>query len=86
MRTRFDDRVSVGLQSAVFLCIRPTRGNQGNEVRSADDNKKEPLERTGGGMNTRKDRTIGDALRRVYSDAVDEQIPDDLLDLLSKLD
>ncbi len=37
-------------------------------------------------MNARKDRNIGDALRRVYSDAVDEQVPSDLLDLLSKLD
>ncbi len=55
-------------------------------MRSAEDKKKEPLERTGGGMNTRKDRNIGDALRRVYSDAVDETIPDDLLDLLRKLD
>jgi hypothetical protein len=55
-------------------------------VRSAEEKKKEPLERTGGGMNARKDRNIGDALRRVYSDAVDETIPDDLLNLLSKLD
>jgi hypothetical protein len=55
-------------------------------VRSAEDKKKEPLERNGGGMNARKDRNIGDALRRVYRDAVDEQIPDDLLNLLSKLD
>jgi hypothetical protein len=55
-------------------------------VRSAEEKKKEPLERTGGGMNARKDRNIGDALRRVYSDAVDEQVPDDLLNLLRKLD
>ncbi len=55
-------------------------------MRSADEKKKEPLERTGGSMNARKDRNIGDALRRVYSDAVDEQVPDDLLNLLRKLD
>lgn len=61
-------------------------GCQGDEVRSAEEKKKEPLERNAGGMNARKDRNIGDALRRVYSDAVDETIPDDLLSLLSKLD
>ncbi|WP_241527232.1 NepR family anti-sigma factor [Sphingomonas turrisvirgatae] len=55
-------------------------------MRSAEEKKKEPLERNSGGMNARKDRNIGDALRSVYSDAVDEKIPDDLLDLLGKLD
>ena len=55
-------------------------------MRSADEKKKEPLERTGGGMASRKDRNIGEALRRVYQDAADESIPNDLLDLLSKLD
>lgn len=75
------------LRPAVFLCIRPfPKGFEGDEVRSADQKKKEPLGRTGGGMATRKDRTIGEALRRVYQDAADERIPDDLLDLLSKLD
>lgn len=55
-------------------------------MRSADEKKREPLERTGGGMSTRKDRNIGEALRRVYQDAANEKVPDDLLDLLSKLD
>ncbi|MDC7809236.1 NepR family anti-sigma factor [Sphingomonas koreensis] len=55
-------------------------------MRSADQKKNEPLGRTGGGLATRKDRTIGEALRRVYQDAADERVPDDLLDLLSKLD
>jgi hypothetical protein len=55
-------------------------------VRSTDESKKEPLGRTGEKMDAPKDRNIGDALRRVYSDAVDEKVPDDLLDLLSKLD
>ena len=32
------------------------------------------------------DGQIGDALRAVYSEAAQEQIPDDLLDLLRKLD
>lgn len=55
-------------------------------MRSAEDKKREPQVRTGGAMATRKDRNIGDALRRVYQDAADEQVPDDLLDLLRKLD
>jgi hypothetical protein len=29
---------------------------------------------------------LGDALRRAYDEAVSEQVPDDLLDLLKKLD
>ncbi|PJI90165.1 hypothetical protein DAH68_12080 [Sphingomonas koreensis] len=76
-----------GLRPAGFLCIRPfPKGFEGDEVRSADQKKNEPLGRTGGGLATRKDRTIGEALRRVYQDAADERVPDDLLDLLSKLD
>lgn len=55
-------------------------------MRSADEKKKPPLERTSGGMATRKDRNIGEALRRVYQDAADEGIPEDFLDLLNKLD
>ncbi|HWK35339.1 NepR family anti-sigma factor [Sphingomonas sp.] len=31
------------------------------------------------------DRTVGDALRAVYQDAVAESIPDEMLDLLHKL-
>lgn len=55
-------------------------------MRSANEKKKEPQGRTGGGMATRKDRNIGEALRRVYQDAADEGVPKDFLDLLSKLD
>ena len=33
-----------------------------------------------------KDRDLGEALRSVYMDAIDEAVPDDLLDLLKKLD
>ena len=33
-----------------------------------------------------KDRQMGSALRSVYQKTVDEAIPDDLLDLLGKLD
>lgn len=33
-----------------------------------------------------KERDMGDALRSVYDRTVQEAVPDDLLDLLSKLD
>lgn len=71
---------------SLFCASAHPKGCEGDEVRSAEEKKKEPLERTGGGMATRKDRNIGEALRRVYQDAADETVPDDLLDLLSKLD
>lgn len=32
-----------------------------------------------------KEKSVGDALRAVYHDAVDEQVPDSMLDLLNKL-
>jgi hypothetical protein len=32
-----------------------------------------------------KDKNVGDALRAVYRQAVEEQVPDELLDLLKKL-
>ena len=58
---------------------------------SADDKNKTPqrkgdedLARSGGAPHA--DRNIGDALRRVYQDAAEEAVPDDLLDLLRKLD
>ncbi|WP_315763156.1 NepR family anti-sigma factor [Sphingomonas sp. Y38-1Y] len=32
-----------------------------------------------------QNKNVGDALRAVYREAVEEQVPDDLLDLLKKL-
>lgn len=32
-----------------------------------------------------QDKAVGDALRRVYHQAIDESIPDEMLDLLNKL-
>lgn len=32
------------------------------------------------------EKSVGDALRAVYREAVGEQVPDSMLDLLSKLD
>lgn len=37
------------------------------------------------GQHNPKEKSVGDALRAVYHDAVDEQVPDSMLDLLSKL-
>ncbi len=67
-------------------------GNQGDEVFPADDKNKatpsngadQPPPKSGAAPQS--DRNIGDALRRVYQDAAGEDIPDDLLDLLRKLD
>lgn len=40
----------------------------------------------GSGNGRDKERDMGDALRSVYDRTVQETVPDDLLDLLSKLD
>jgi hypothetical protein len=66
-------------------------GYQGDEVFSADDKSKTPPRTSGektsrSGAAPQADRNIGDALRRVYQDAASEDVPDDLLDLLRKLD
>lgn len=64
-------------------------GHQGDRVRSTDKyHIKSRAATSGADAQTpgTADRQIGDALRAVYSEAVQEQIPDDLLDLLRKLD
>nr|WP_184087078.1 NepR family anti-sigma factor [Sphingomonas xinjiangensis] len=43
-------------------------------------------EGTGGTDSGKPSRNVGDALRQAYDDAVGEAVPDDLLDLLKKLD
>ncbi|MDR6851439.1 hypothetical protein J2Y54_000932 [Sphingomonas sp. BE123] len=59
---------------------------------SADDKSKPPPRGNGEpspgqrGAAPQGERNIGDALRRVYQDAASEDVPDDLLDLLRKLD
>lgn len=62
----------------VVPAIRPRhRGEQGEIVRS----EKKPAKQ---GQN--KEKNVGDALRAVYREAVQEQVPDELLELLKKLD
>lgn len=58
-------------------------------MRSADDpvkNKPKPKGISGHAPSGRNDRAVGDALREAYDEAVSEGIPDDMLDLLKKLD
>ena len=54
-------------------------------VRSAND----PMKKTPTANGTDGDRTgraVGDALREAYDEAISEAIPDELLNLLKKLD
>lgn len=55
-------------------------------MRSAKDELKKPPKAKGGNDTNRHGRAVGDALRQAYDDAVKESVPDDLLDLLKKLD
>lgn len=55
-------------------------------MHSAEDKTKKPPKRKGGSGGGRGGRSVGDALRQAYDDAVRETVPDDLLDLLKKLD
>lgn len=49
------------------------------------DSKLSNARSTNAGVRGPKEKSVGDALRAVYHDAVDEQVPDSMLDLLSKL-
>ncbi len=55
-------------------------------MRSADEKMKKPPKNEGGKETGRPGRNVGVALRQAYDEAVGEAIPDDLLDLLKKLD
>lgn len=54
-------------------------------MRSAKGETKRPLKQSGT-ESSKPSRSVGDALRQAYDDAVRETVPDDLLDLLKKLD
>ena len=62
---------------------RSNPGFEGENVRSGSDEPKKPPKR--GGDQNHTDKSVGETLRRVYDDAVDEAIPDEMLDLLRKL-
>jgi hypothetical protein len=55
-------------------------------VHSAKDETKKPPRSKGGTEGSKPSRNVGDALRQAYDEAVRETVPDDLLDLLKKLD
>lgn len=54
-------------------------------VRSAEDPAKK-MTRKKAKQDRPSEKSVGDALRGIYEKAVREKVPDDLLDLLSKLD
>nr|WP_166745726.1 NepR family anti-sigma factor [Sphingomonas naasensis] len=60
--------------------------SRGELVRSAKDETKRPPKPQGGTESSKPNRNLGDALRQAYNEAVREAVPDDLLDLLKKLD
>lgn len=55
-------------------------------MRSAKDENNKPAKAKGGNDVTRPGRSVGEALRQAYDEAVRESVPSDLLDLLKKLD
>jgi hypothetical protein len=57
----------------------------GTILRSGDDKKKRPQAANTAKVQS-KDRDMGAALRSVYQKTIDETIPPEMLDLLSKLD
>jgi len=55
-------------------------------LRSGDDSSKKPVTAGKGAKVRGTDRDMGAALRTVYQRTVEEAIPPEMLDLLSKLD
>lgn len=71
----------------VFTVRAPAIGaSRGKLVRSAKGETKRPPKAKGGTESSKPSRSVGDALRQAYDEAVRETVPDDLLDLLKKLD
>lgn len=65
--------------------VRTIRTLRGELVHSANnDQGKQPAQGNGEKPNPSTD--VGDALRRAYDETLNESVPDDLLDLLKKLD
>lgn len=69
--TRFSQEEEIGIQGEI---VRPD---------NKADTQPSPIRR--GGKAQGKERNIGDSLRAVYREAVEETVPDELLDLLKKL-
>jgi len=80
-------------QDTVYPPARARGAAQGEELSSSDD-KPQPVRRPSGKAPSGKqaddrsaprDREMGAALRSVYQRAVDEKVPDEMMDLLGKL-
>ena len=61
-------------------------GSEGEDVPFGKNQAKLMPKRKGDGPPRNGDRNVGEALRRVYRETVDETVPDEMLDLLNKLD
>ncbi|MBR0551152.1 hypothetical protein J7S20_01380 [Sphingomonadaceae bacterium LXI357] len=64
-----------------------TAGSEGDSVRSEHDRKEEVEKgrrKKADGPDS-KNKNVGDALRAVYREAVSEEVPDEMIDLLNKL-
>lgn len=68
-------------------------GRVGEKLRSAKDPPKNSTGTTSGGVKIsaraagkRSDRDMGSALRSIYQRTIEEEIPDEMLSLLGKLD
>ena len=66
--------------------VRTIRTLRGELVHSANNNQGKQPPAKGSGQTPAPSADVGDALRRAYDDTLNESVPDDLLDLLKKLD
>jgi len=60
-------------------------GVSGGQVLSSGDQARKP-DRKKGATRPAKDRDMGSALRSIYQKTIEEDIPDEMLTLLGKLD
>jgi hypothetical protein len=76
------------LRSAALIYIRAPDGRvlRGKWVPSASDRMKKTPKTKGSADGQRTGKAVGDALREAYDEAIGEAIPDEMLDLLKKLD
>lgn len=69
------------MQSGNGTDDKPGRTDEMNDTHSKTSKPKT----SGGGQHHPREKSVGDALRAVYDEAIDEKVPDSMLDLLSKL-
>gem|GEM_PF-2825361 len=81
-----DTAVRLRLAALIYIRGPDVRVLRGKWVRSASDPMKKPPKTRSGGDGSRGGRAVGDALRDAYDEAISEAIPDEMLDLLKKLD